>query len=62
MSQSLEEAAAYSGKWLEIIQKDEVSVQDAKTIIEESKTNFAEYFNRVGWIIENRSLKLAIGQ
>ena len=49
MPQTLDEAAAYSAKWVEIIQRDEVSIQEAKAIIEESKTNFAEYFNR-GWL------------
>jgi putrescine aminotransferase len=49
MPQILAEAAAYSAKWVELIQRDEVSVQEAKAIIEESKTNFAEYFNR-GWL------------
>jgi putrescine aminotransferase len=49
MPQTLKEAAAYSTKWVEIIQRDEVSIQEAKAIIEESKTNFAEYFNR-GWL------------
>ena len=55
MPQTLEEAAVYSGKWVEIIQKEAVSVQEAKAIIEESKTNFAEYFNR-GWLDYRKSV------
>jgi putrescine aminotransferase len=55
MPQTLEEAAVYAGKWVGIIQKEAVTVQEAKAIIEESKTNFAEYFNR-GWLDYRKSV------
>jgi putrescine aminotransferase len=55
MPQAIEDAVAYSKKWLEILQKTEVSVEEAKSIIEESKNNFAEYFNR-GWLDYRKSV------
>jgi len=55
MPQAIEDAVAYSKKWLEILQKAEVSVEEAKSIIEESKNNFAEYFNR-GWLDYRKSV------
>ena len=55
MPQDIEDAVAYSKKWLEILQKTEVSVEEAKSIIEESKNNFAEYFNR-GWLDYRKSV------
>ena len=47
--QRLKEALEYSSRWLEIIEKAEVSEAEGKRIIEESKTNFAEHFNK-GWL------------
>ena len=47
--QKLKEALEYSGRWLEIIEKAEVSEAEGKRIIEESKANFAEHFNK-GWL------------
>ena len=55
MPQAIEDAVAYSKKWLEILQKTEVSVEEAKSIIEESKNNFAEFFNR-GWLDYRKSV------
>jgi len=55
MSQSLEEAIAYSQRWLDLIHKPAVSEQEGKQIIEESKTNFAEHFNR-GWLEYRKSV------
>lgn len=55
MPQAIEDAVAYSKKWLDILQKTEVSVEEAKSIIEESKNNFAEYFNR-GWLDYRKSV------
>ena len=49
MAQSLNDAQAYAGRWLELIQKPVVSDEEGKRIIEESQYNFAEHFNR-GWL------------
>ena len=55
MPQALEDAVSYSKKWVDIIKKADVSVDQAKLIIEESKNNFAEYFNR-GWLDYRKSV------
>jgi putrescine aminotransferase len=51
----LEEAADYAQRWIEVIHKTAVSVEEAKEIIEESKHNFAEHFNR-GWLDYRKSV------
>jgi putrescine aminotransferase len=55
MPQSLKEAEEYSQRWLEIIQKTEVSEEEGKQIIEESKYNFAEHFNK-NWLEYRKSV------
>ena len=55
MSQNFKEALAYSDRWLEIIEKAEVSEAEGKQIIEESKKNFADYFNK-GWLEYRKSV------
>jgi putrescine aminotransferase len=55
MPQSISEALAYSKRWIEIIQKDSLPEQEAKEIIEESKNNFAEHFNK-GWLEYRKSV------
>ncbi len=55
MTQSLEDAIAYSRRWIDIIHKTEVNEAEAKTIIEESKQNFAEHFNK-GWLDYRKSV------
>lgn len=55
MPQSLKDAAAYSQRWLEIIQKTEVNEAEGKQIIEESKYNFAEHFNK-NWLEYRKSV------
>lgn len=55
MPQTLEDAISYSKKWVDIIRQPDVSVDQAKLIIEESKNNFAEYFNR-GWLDYRKSI------
>lgn len=55
MSQSLEEALAYSRRWIDIIHKPSVPEEEGKQIIEESKLNFAEYFNK-GWLDYRKSV------
>lgn len=55
MPQSLNEAKVYSQRWLEIIQKTEVTDAEGKQIIEESKFNFAEHFNK-NWLEYRKSV------
>jgi putrescine aminotransferase len=55
MPQSLKEAKEYSQHWLEIIQKSEVTEAEGKQIIEESKYNFAEHFNK-NWLEYRKSV------
>ncbi len=56
MATSYESALAYSQQWLEIIKQQAFPNQDqAKWIIEESKQNFAEHFNR-NWLDYRKSV------
>ena len=55
MAQNFKEALDYSDRWLEIIEKAEVSEAEGKQIIEESKKNFAEFFNK-GWLDYRKSV------
>lgn len=55
MPQSLDEALAYSSRWLEIIKTPAVNEAQGKVIIEESLENFAEHFNR-GWLDYRKSV------
>jgi putrescine aminotransferase len=55
MPQALKEAKEYSQHWLEIIQKSEVTEAEGKQIIEESKFNFAEHFNK-NWLEYRKSV------
>ena len=55
MPQSLNDAIAYSQRWLGIIQQSEVSEAEGKQISEESKINFAEHFNK-GWLEYRKSV------
>jgi putrescine aminotransferase len=52
---SYDEAISYSQRWMEIIRKSEISETEGKRIIEESKKNFAEYFNK-GWLDYRKSV------
>src|SRR5574340_718256 len=52
---SYDEALAYAERWIDIIHKKELSEVEAKAIIEESKQNFAEHFNR-GWLEYRKSV------
>ncbi len=49
MSELIENAIAYSRRWIDIIHKPSVSEEEGKQIIDESKVNFAEYLN-TGWL------------
>jgi putrescine aminotransferase len=55
MIKSHKEALAFAQRWIDIIHKTEVSEEEAKSIIEESKYNFAEHFNR-GWLDYRKSI------
>jgi putrescine aminotransferase len=55
MSQSIDDALVYAQRWIDIIHKDKVTEAEAKVIIEESKSNFAEHFNR-GWLDYRKSV------
>ncbi len=55
MDEMYGDAIAYAERWLDIIHKAEISEAGAKDIIEESKQNFAEHFNR-GWLEYRKSV------
>jgi len=55
MPQTLSDALIYSDKWLKIIHQPQVSIDEGKQIIEESKYNFAEHFNK-GWLDYRKSV------
>lgn len=55
MPQNLDAALDYSKRWMDIVHKTEVSEAEGKEIIEESKYNFAEHFNR-GWLEYRKSV------
>ncbi len=55
MTSSYDSAAAYAERWLGIIRKGDLTEDEAREIIEESKQNFAEHFNR-GWLDYRKSV------
>jgi acetylornithine/succinyldiaminopimelate/putrescine aminotransferase len=56
MNQNFDTAISYSSQWLDIIKQETFPEESqAKWIIEESKTNFAEHFNR-GWLEYRKSV------
>jgi len=55
MPQDLKDALAYSDRWLELIKKPSVLEEEGKQIIEESKKNFADYFN-TNWLEYRKSV------
>ena len=55
MPQSLNEALKYSERWLNIIHKPSVTMDEGKQIIEESKRNFSDCFNK-GWLDYRKSV------
>jgi putrescine aminotransferase len=55
MPQDLKDALAYSDRWLELIKKPSVMEAEGKQIIEESKKNFADYFN-TNWLEYRKSV------
>lgn len=56
MTVDYEDALDYSARWMDLIQKTEFpSKEEAHTIIDESKNNFAEYYNR-NWLEYRKSV------
>jgi len=56
MNQSYDNALSYSSQWLDIIKQEHFPEEEqAKWIIDESKRNFAEYFNR-NWLEYRKSV------
>ena len=55
MAKSYEGAISFAQRWIDIIHKSDVTEDEAKAIIEESKYNFAEHFNR-GWLDYRKSV------
>jgi putrescine aminotransferase len=55
MLKSIDNALVYSGRWQQIIKKAELTEEEGKQIINESKHNFSEYFNR-GWLDYRKSV------
>jgi putrescine aminotransferase len=56
MAQDYEDALDYSSRWLDLIHQTEFpSVEEAHRIIDESKSNFAEHYNR-NWLEYRKSV------
>jgi len=55
VSTNLDEALSYSKRWIDIIHMPSVPEDEGKRIIEESKKNFAEHFNK-GWLEYRKSV------
>lgn len=55
MTNNYDQALAYADRWVNIIQKLELTPEEGMAIIEESKNNFAEHFNR-GWLDYRKSV------
>ena len=55
MTSNLDEALSYSKRWIDIIHMPSVPEDEGKRIIEESKRNFAEHFNK-GWLEYRKSV------
>ncbi len=55
MEKTYDGAIALAERWIDIIHKTSLSEDEAKAIIEESKFNFAEHFNK-GWLDYRKSI------
>ncbi|MFM8319275.1 MAG: aminotransferase class III-fold pyridoxal phosphate-dependent enzyme [Chloroflexota bacterium] len=55
MPQALSDALNYSNRWIDIIHQTDLPEAQAKQIIDESRYNFAEHFNR-GWLEYRKSV------
>lgn len=55
MPRSIQNALEYSKRWIDIIHKPSVTIEEGKKIIEEIQLNFAEHFNK-GWLEYRKSV------
>jgi putrescine aminotransferase len=55
MTFNLEDALTYSKRWMDIIHQSGLTVEEGRQIIEESKENFSQYFNK-GWLDYRKSI------
>jgi len=55
MTEAFSTAQAYAEKWIDLIHKPVLSEAEAKSIIDESKHNFTEHFNK-GWLEYRKSV------
>lgn len=55
MTESIVEAIEYSRRWIDIIHKVDLSEEEGQQVIQESKTNFAEHYNK-GWLDYRKSV------
>jgi putrescine aminotransferase len=55
MFKSLDEAQKYSERWVGLIHKREITLDEGKQIIDEAKNNFSEHFNK-GWLDYRKSV------
>jgi putrescine aminotransferase len=55
MTGNYDGALEYAEKWIDLIHKTQLNEAEGKAIIEESKRNFAEHFNR-GWLEYRKSV------
>ena len=55
MEKSIDDAIAYSKQWIDIMHQTQVPEKEGKWIIEESKYNFSEHFNK-GWLEYRKSV------
>lgn len=55
MTEPIVEAIEYSRRWIDIIHKVDLSEEEGQQVIQESKTNFAEHYNK-GWLDYRKSV------
>ena len=55
MTKTFGDALAYAERWIDLIHKSTLTEAEAKSVIDESKFNFAEHFNR-GWLEYRKSV------
>ena len=55
MTETFGTAQAFAEQWIDLIHKSTLTEAEAKSVIDESKYNFAEHFNR-GWLEYRKSV------
>jgi putrescine aminotransferase len=55
MTETFDTAQAFAERWIDLIHKSTLTETEAKSVIDESKYNFAEHFNR-GWLDYRKSV------